>query len=166
LRAACGRSRRNRTIRPASWRPTVDLVSDASVFSSYPRSSDICTRDSGAGPIGLVTLLAARAAGAEPIVITDLFQNRLDFAKSLVPTARTVLIGRGESAKETAQRIKDAAGMPLTVALECTGVESSIHGAIYVSRFRTPKSRPGSSQNLQSVSTVRGKGFRHWSREE
>ncbi|KAJ3759302.1 hypothetical protein EV360DRAFT_69613 [Lentinula raphanica] len=29
----------------------------------------------GAGPIGLVSLLSARAAGAEPIVITDLFQR-------------------------------------------------------------------------------------------
>jgi L-iditol 2-dehydrogenase len=50
---------------------------------------------SGAGPIGLVSLLSARAAGAEPIVITDLFQSRLDFAKKLVPGVRTILIGKG-----------------------------------------------------------------------
>ena len=34
--------------------------------------------------IGLTAQLSARAAGAEPIVITDLFQNRLDFVKKLV----------------------------------------------------------------------------------
>ncbi|KAJ4468819.1 L-arabinitol 4-dehydrogenase [Lentinula aciculospora] len=85
----------------------------------------------GAGPIGLVSLLSARAAGAEPIVITDLFQSRLDFAKSLVPGVRTVLIDRTASPKAQAEVIKKAAGGPLQLALECTGVESSIHTAIF-----------------------------------
>jgi threonine dehydrogenase-like Zn-dependent dehydrogenase len=88
---------------------------------------------SGAGPIGLVSLLSARAAGAEPIVITDLFQSRLDFAKKLVPGACTVLIERGASPKAQAERVKAAAGGLLKLALECTGVENSIHTAIYVS---------------------------------
>lgn len=88
---------------------------------------------SGAGPIGLVTLLSARAAGAEPIVITDLVQSRLDFAKKLVPGARTILIERGSTPQESAERIKTTAEGPLRIALECTGVESSIHTAIYVS---------------------------------
>ncbi|KAG5654373.1 hypothetical protein H0H81_003831 [Sphagnurus paluster] len=85
----------------------------------------------GAGPIGLVSLLSARAAGAEPIVITDLFQSRLDFAKKLVPGVRTVLIQRGTTSKEQAEQIKAAASVPLKVALECTGVESSVHTAVY-----------------------------------
>jgi threonine dehydrogenase-like Zn-dependent dehydrogenase len=88
---------------------------------------------SGAGPIGLVSLLSARAAGAEPIVITDLFQSRLDFAKKLVPGVRTVLIQRGTSPKAQAERIKAAAGGLLKLALECTGVENSVHTAVYVS---------------------------------
>ena len=87
---------------------------------------------SGAGPIGLISLLSARAAGAEPIVITDLFQSRLDFAKKLVPGVRTVLIKRGTTSKEQAQEIKEAAGGALKVALECTGVEGSVHTAVYV----------------------------------
>ncbi|KAF8906294.1 L-arabinitol 4-dehydrogenase [Gymnopilus junonius] len=89
----------------------------------------------GAGPIGLVSLLSARAAGAEPIVITDLFQSRLDFAKKLVPGVRTVLISRNSTPKENAEKIKEAAGLPLTVALECSGVESSVHTAIYSMKF-------------------------------
>ncbi|KAJ7577058.1 chaperonin 10-like protein [Mycena floridula] len=89
----------------------------------------------GAGPIGLVSLLSARAAGAEPIVITDLFQSRLDFAKKLVPGVRTVLIQRDLSPKEQALKIKEAAGTSLKVALECTGVEGSIHTAIYSMQF-------------------------------
>ncbi|KAF8966309.1 L-arabinitol 4-dehydrogenase [Flammula alnicola] len=89
----------------------------------------------GAGPIGLVSLLSARAAGAEPIVITDLFQNRLDFAKKLVPGVRTVLISRNATSKEQAAQVKEAAGGPLSVALECTGVESSVHTAVYSVKF-------------------------------
>ncbi|KAG6844770.1 hypothetical protein H0H87_003888 [Tephrocybe sp. NHM501043] len=89
----------------------------------------------GAGPIGLISLLSARAAGAEPIVITDLFQSRLDFAKSLVPGVRTVLIERSSTSKEQADNIKSAAGVPIATALECTGVESSVHTAVYSMKF-------------------------------
>ncbi|PBK99441.1 GroES-like protein [Armillaria gallica] len=89
----------------------------------------------GAGPIGLVSLLAARAAGAEPIVITDLFQSRLDFAKSLVPGVKTVLIGRDLAPKDQASKIKEAAGGELKLVLECTGVESSISTAIFSVEF-------------------------------
>jgi L-iditol 2-dehydrogenase len=87
----------------------------------------------GAGPIGLITLISARAAGAEPIVITDLFESRLEFAKKLVPGVRTVVVKRNATAQETAADINAALGMKAKVALECTGVESSVHAAIYVS---------------------------------
>ncbi|KAI5833275.1 GroES-like protein [Schizophyllum commune Tattone D] len=89
----------------------------------------------GAGPIGLVALLCARAAGAEPLVITDLFQSRLDFAKKLVPNARTILIDPKDTPKQNAERVKAAAGMPIKVTLECTGVETSIHSAIFATKF-------------------------------
>ena len=87
----------------------------------------------GAGPIGLVTLLAAHAAGAAPVVITDLDEFRLGRAKELVPRVRTVLVGKGEGAEETADRVKDALGGEAKLVMECSGMESSIHTAIYVS---------------------------------
>lgn len=90
---------------------------------------------SGAGPIGLVSLLAAKALGATPIIITDLFQSRLDFAKTLHPGVQTVLVERGQTAEEVAVKIREAAGgVDLKFALECTGVESSIRTCIFVSR--------------------------------
>lgn len=89
----------------------------------------------GAGPIGLVSLLSARAAGAEPIVITDMVQSRLEFAKKLVPGVHTILIGRESMPKESAEKIKSAAGGPLKCALDCTGIENSIHTAIYSMQF-------------------------------
>ncbi|KAK1921481.1 chaperonin 10-like protein [Papiliotrema laurentii] len=89
----------------------------------------------GAGPIGLITLLACRAAGCAPIVLTDLVQSRLDFAKTLVPSVRTVLIDQSWSAERTAEEIRKAGGGELRTALECTGFEGSIRAAIYSVAF-------------------------------
>jgi L-iditol 2-dehydrogenase len=75
-------------------------------------------------------------------VITDMFQSRLDFAKTLVPTVKTVLVKPSMSGEETGDLIKQAAGMPLKIAMECTGVESSIRSVIYVSLF-TSVAYPG-----------------------
>jgi L-iditol 2-dehydrogenase len=86
----------------------------------------------GAGPIGLVTLIAANAAGATPIVITDLDENRLAKAREIVPRVRTVAVNKGEDAKALAGRIVGALGTEAKLVLECTGVESSITAAIYV----------------------------------
>ena len=40
----------------------------------------------GAGPIGLVNLLTARAMGAKDVVITDINEGRLEVAKSMGAT--------------------------------------------------------------------------------
>jgi len=89
----------------------------------------------GAGPIGLVTLLAAHASGAAPIVITDLDENRLTKAKELVPRVRTIQVERSDDAKHVGAKIVKALGSEARLVLECTGVESSIHSAIYVRRY-------------------------------
>jgi L-iditol 2-dehydrogenase len=100
----------------------------------------------GAGPIGLATLLCARAAGAYPLVITDLDAGRLAFAESLVSSSssssdgparvRTLLVAPDEAKEVLAARIVDAmGGTEPDVALECTGAESSIGAAIEAVRF-------------------------------
>ncbi|THX51166.1 GroES-like protein [Aureobasidium pullulans] len=89
----------------------------------------------GAGPIGLVTLLATHAAGANPIVITDLDENRLATAKKLIPRVNTVKIVVGETPKDAAARIKEALGFEAKIVFECTGVESSVQSAIYSCTF-------------------------------
>lgn len=89
----------------------------------------------GAGPIGLITLLCARAAGAEPIVITDIDEGRLKFAKDLVPSVTTFKVER-VSPEESAKAIVSAfGGIEPAHALECTGVESSISAAIWAVKF-------------------------------
>lgn len=101
----------------------------------------------GAGPIGLVSLLCARAAGATPIAITDIDTSRLDFAKSLVPDVRTYQVRRGATAEQNADGIIDALNdntdpstprdslLRPTLVVECTGVESSVASAIWSVKF-------------------------------
>ncbi|BAE56054.1 sorbitol dehydrogenase [Aspergillus flavus] len=98
----------------------------------------------GAGPIGLITLLSARAAGATPIVITDIDEGRLAFAKSLVPDVITYKVQTNLSAEDNAAGIIDAFNdgqgsapdaLKPKLALECTGVESSVASAIWSVKF-------------------------------
>ncbi|KAH6873796.1 chaperonin 10-like protein [Thelonectria olida] len=105
----------------------------------------------GAGPIGLVTLLAAHAAGAAPIVITDLDENRLAKAKELVPRVRTVRVERGDDAKGLGKKMVEALGQEARLVLECTGVESSIHAAIYASAFGASVFVIGVGKDFQNI---------------
>lgn len=90
----------------------------------------------GAGPIGLVSLLCAAAAGATPIVVTDIDPGRLAFAKSLVPRVKTFKVPLNKSAEETADGIIAAlGGIRPRIAIECTGVESSVASAIWSMKF-------------------------------
>ncbi|KAK3954861.1 L-arabinitol 4-dehydrogenase [Pseudoneurospora amorphoporcata] len=89
----------------------------------------------GAGPIGLITMLCAKAAGACPLVITDIDQGRLKFAKEICPEVITHKVER-LSAEESAKKIVESfGGIEPAVALECTGVESSIAAAIWAVKF-------------------------------
>lgn len=90
----------------------------------------------GAGPIGLVALLCCQAAGACPLVITDIDEGRLRFAKDLVPRVSTYRVPKGTSAEGCAAGIVEAmGGIRPRVAIECTGVESSVASAIWSVTF-------------------------------
>lgn len=90
----------------------------------------------GAGPIGLMTLLCCQAAGACPLVITDIDAGRLKFAHELVPRAITYQIQTGKSPEENANGIVEAfGGERPRLAMECTGVESSVSTAIWSVKF-------------------------------
>lgn len=87
----------------------------------------------GAGPIGLVSLIVAKAMGAASVIITDLFENRLQKAKEL--GADYILqIKRGESAQDTAKRITETLGVMPDRTIECTGAQSAIQAGIYATK--------------------------------
>ena len=90
----------------------------------------------GAGPIGLVTALCCRAAGAAPLVITDIDEGRLRFAKELIPHVLTHKVEFAHSAEDFRNAVLAlTGGIEPAKAMECTGVESSIGGAIQAVKF-------------------------------
>jgi len=85
----------------------------------------------GAGPIGLVNLLTAKAMGASEIIITDIAQNRLDVAKSIGAT-HTYLVKIGSDAETMAKDIENLlGGEKPDITIECSGVESSVRFGIF-----------------------------------
>lgn len=99
------------------------------------RYGSLLTVYSGAGPIGLITLLCCRAAGACPIVITDIDEGRLKFAKDLVPSVTTYKVERLSAEDNSKNILKLFGGIEPSIALECTGVESSVAAAIWSVKF-------------------------------
>jgi L-iditol 2-dehydrogenase len=92
----------------------------------------------GAGPIGLISLAVAKAAGACPLVITDLDRGRLDFAEKFVPGAVGVQVDLTKSPQEMAmvvrEVVREKGGDVPRVVFECTGVQSSVITASFVPR--------------------------------
>lgn len=89
----------------------------------------------GAGPIGLITLLCCKAAGACPLVITDIDEGRLKFAKELCPSVITHKVERATPEESAQAIVASFGGIEPAVAIECTGVESSVASAIWAVKF-------------------------------
>jgi len=82
----------------------------------------------GAGPIGLVSMMAAKAMGADTTIITDISQSRLDFAKKMGATYTVLAAG---DPQQTAQQITETLGSMPNISIECSGAESSIQTTFY-----------------------------------
>jgi len=85
----------------------------------------------GAGPIGLLTIVAARAAGASRIVVADLSQTRLDLAKK---AGATDIINSGE--KDAVQTIRDLVPGGVDVSFEVAGVAPTFKQALDATKAR------------------------------
>jgi L-iditol 2-dehydrogenase len=84
----------------------------------------------GAGPIGLLTAAATRAAGATDVVITDVVPDKLDFARRR-GVDRAVNVAETDLAAAV-DTYTDGAGMDVVV--ECSGAEPSIRSTLNVVR--------------------------------
>jgi L-iditol 2-dehydrogenase len=87
----------------------------------------------GAGPIGLSAISLARAAGAYPIIVTDIAEHRLEWAtKCGADQVVKVEIGwKGEEVAKAIGEVFDKWNIRPRVALECTGAVDSVFGAVY-----------------------------------
>lgn len=91
----------------------------------------------GAGPIGLVSLMAAKAFGADLVAITDLEQPRLELATELGADA-VYRNDPNDDAKMTATHLKLSAGIHdsdgFDVVIDCAGFEATMRTAINAAR--------------------------------
>ena len=90
----------------------------------------------GAGPIGLVTVLAVRAAGASVIALSDPRTERLGLARQVGADLVTSAAGPG-----LVPELLDRAGGMFDVSVDCSGAEA----AVRVANERYPVGRQGGS---------------------
>ncbi|KAK9181716.1 hypothetical protein WN944_024855 [Citrus x changshan-huyou] len=86
----------------------------------------------GSGPIGLVTLLAARAFGAPRIVITDVDVQRLFIARNLGAdeTVKSQQISRLIDVDTEVGKIQNAMGSDIDVSFDCVGFDKTMSTAL------------------------------------
>lgn len=87
----------------------------------------------GCGGVGLSALMAAVAAGAEPVVAVDAAPGKLEVARSFGATG-TVLWQH--SAAQTAEAVREASGGGVDYALEATGRPEAMETAFLSTRTR------------------------------
>ncbi|PIA34164.1 hypothetical protein AQUCO_03800026v1 [Aquilegia coerulea] len=84
----------------------------------------------GAGPIGLVTLLAARAYGAPKVVIVDVDSHRLSVAKKLGADAIIQVSTKSEDIGNEVEQIQKAMGVGVDVTFDCVGFSKTMTTAL------------------------------------
>ncbi|XP_035826585.1 sorbitol dehydrogenase-like [Aplysia californica] len=89
----------------------------------------------GAGPIGLVHILTAKAKGASVVCITDIDDSRLQKAKELGADYTVKVTSR--DAQQTAQLVEEAMGEKPDITIECSGAPSSLQTAVYAVNYPT-----------------------------
>lgn len=105
------------------------LVEPTAVSFYAVRESKLKPGDSvaifGAGPIGLLTLLSVKAAGATQIIVIDLSEERLEKATELGAT--TVINGMRDDIVETILQLTNGG---VSVAFECAGAQPTMTNAV------------------------------------
>lgn len=84
----------------------------------------------GAGPIGLVTMLAARAFGAPRIIIADVDDYRLSVAKSLGVDDFVKVSTNIQDLGEEVANIRRAMGAEVDVTFDCAGFSKTMSTAL------------------------------------
>ncbi|KAK9181715.1 hypothetical protein WN944_024854 [Citrus x changshan-huyou] len=88
----------------------------------------------GSGPIGLVTLLAARAFGAPRIIITDVDVQRLSIARNLGADETVKVSTDIEDVDTDVGKIQNAMGSGIDVSFDCVGFDKTMSTALNATR--------------------------------
>nr|QBH74065.1 alcohol dehydrogenase [Embidopsocus sp. OG4250] len=108
----------------------------------------------GAGTIGIVTLIAAKAMGASSVIMTDVQEKRLKLAKEF-GADHLVLVKTGDSAEHTANKIRELIGDSPDKTIDCSGFESSVQLAIEATKEGGKVVLVGMGAPLAQVSTIK-----------
>ncbi|XAR71844.1 L-iditol 2-dehydrogenase [Bertholletia excelsa] len=84
----------------------------------------------GGGPIGLVTMLSARAFGAPRVVIVDVDDRRLAVAKDLGADSTVKVSLSPEDLGKGVDLIREAMGGPVDVTFDCAGFSKTMSTAL------------------------------------
>ncbi|XP_026463305.1 sorbitol dehydrogenase-like [Ctenocephalides felis] len=76
----------------------------------------------GSGPIGLVSLAAAKAMGASKVLVVDILEGRLEFAKKL-GADHVLRVEKNADEREVVQQIHKIMGVKPDKAVDCMGNE-------------------------------------------
>ncbi|XP_047003168.1 sorbitol dehydrogenase-like [Schistocerca americana] len=87
----------------------------------------------GAGPVGLLTLLAAKAMGARKVIITDIVAHRLELAKKC-GADYTLVIPKGATVEQVAERVRELLETEPHMTIDCCGVEFTAKLGLQVTR--------------------------------
>ncbi|RCH91640.1 hypothetical protein CU098_005684 [Rhizopus stolonifer] len=115
----------------------------------------------GAGPVGLLTAAAAKAAGASHVTIADRDAARLAFAKGYcadetvhLTRSREVDQDSNEFARQEAKAIADSGVEPVQVVFDCTGAEICVQMAVYLVKNSGSIVLVGMGASVQSISVA------------
>lgn len=88
----------------------------------------------GAGPVGLLCCAVAKAFGASKIIVTDIQEGRLNFAKEYAATAMYKPIKASPMDNAIRMKEENGLGAGADVAIDASGAEPSVHTGIHVIR--------------------------------
>ncbi|MCJ1277835.1 hypothetical protein MMC21_005649 [Puttea exsequens] len=116
------------------------LLEPASVAVHMARLVDVKVGDSvvvfGAGTVGLLCGAVAKAFGAARIVLVDILERKLEFAKRLVEGCETFVPDAGSSVEANAVKLAAAFELEngVDVVMEASGAEASVRTGIHALR--------------------------------
>ena len=108
----------------------------------------------GAGTMGIMSLLCAKAFGANKVFITDVSESRLDLAQRLGADNTYLIDSKNFDELQMSRNIVAEMGGNPDISFECTGVDSSTSLAIYATKNGGKVAIIGLGANMSTIPVV------------